>query len=60
MLPEHLRSAILATAIWAIFAVAIVFSTPPAPGERGLSAAHADDRTAALAGARLAQGDRER
>ena len=29
------RAVLLASAIWVIFAVGIIFSSPPAPGERG-------------------------
>ncbi len=60
MISEHLPSAILATAIWAIFAVAIVFSNPPQPGEGALSAAHAGEGVKALATAETRQADRRR
>jgi hypothetical protein len=42
------RAILLASAVWVIFAVGIVFSSPPAPGERGW-----DLRTSDKAGHRL-------
>jgi hypothetical protein len=60
MISEHLPSAILATAIWAIFAVAIVFSSPPEPGEGASRAAHAGEGVKALAAAETRQADRGR
>ena len=34
MQPDQAPAVLLATAIWAIFSIAIVFSSPPPPGDQ--------------------------
>lgn len=58
MQPNHPQAALLATAIWVIFTLGIVFSSPRAPGDKGWTPTHAG-RTpgfAALASPRPERG----